>query len=127
MKYLVPLIVILFSLYSCSLLSNKNLPEPTLLHTGMIKNISVEQNQIYFSVTGVTPQPCYRFHSYEFEKSDHVINIRIYGRRTTNDPCPHVLSSVEDEISVPVVSGETYSFKFWRYEGATLDTTVTIP
>ena len=126
-KHLAPVLLIVFGMLSCSLLSRNDLPEPELLHAGRIKNIDARPTQIQFEVIAVTPEPCWRYHSYEYDKSDNVVDIKIFGRRTTHDPCPKVGSSVEGEITIPVESGNTYTFDFHRKYGGSLDTTITIP
>ena len=67
------------------------------------------------------------FASSKIESSNEVVNITIYIQRQTNDPCPDMVSSIESDITVPVGSGNTYLFKFWKYNETTLDTTIFIP
>ncbi len=127
MKKLTLLFLPVFILLSCSTSSNDELPEPIPADTEMIKNVVIQQDSIHFTLVNGTPTPCYGFNSVKIENSNDEVNVKVYVQNLTNDPCITVLSSIETEITVPVKSGNTYLFKFWKFENATLDTVITIP
>lgn len=117
----------LLMLLSCSTDSSEVLPDPRPVSTDFIKSINIDKTTIRFTVLSEVPQPCYKFHSSEVESSNATVSIKIYAQRTTNDPCLEMLSSIESEISLTVTSANTYLFKFWKYNDATMDTVIAIP
>ncbi len=120
-------LLLLLILLSCSTSSNNHLSEPVPADTEMIKSVVIQQDSIHFTVINGTPTPCYGFNSTKIESSNDVVSVKVYIQDLTNDPCITLLSSIETEITVPVESGNTYLFRFWKYGDATLDTTITIP
>ena len=126
MKHLI-LLSILFILLSCSIDSSNDLPDPHPANAKIIKSVNFDEDSVNFTVVSSVPQPCYSFASSKIESSNEVVNITIYTQRKTNDPCPDMVSSIESDITVPVESGNTYLFKFWKYNETTLDTTIIIP
>lgn len=92
-----------------------------------VKSVNFDENSVNFKIVSSVPQPCYSFSSSKIESSNEVVNTTIYTQRQTNDPCPDMVSSIESDITVPVESGNTYLFKFWKYNETTLDTTIIIP
>lgn len=123
---LLSLIIILGTLVtSCISDSGADLPDPFPVSADQIDSIRFDNDMVHFTVISGVPTPCYGFHSYQIERNDPEIDITIYSRLTTLDPCIQVFWSITSEVPVPVSPGTTYQFRFWRYGGATLDTVIT--
>jgi hypothetical protein len=117
----------LLPLLGCVTDSNQKLPEPKAVSTTLIKSTSIQERTIVFTVVCTTPEPCWKFVRFDNSTLGQSITTTVFAQRTTNDPCLQVLSSIEVPVTIVVPSNGTYSFRFWQYDGKTLDTTLTIP
>lgn len=125
MKLLSFLLIVGTLIISCISDSGADLPGPFPASTDQIDSIRFEEGIVYFTVTSEVPTPCSGFHSYKIERNDPEIDITIYSRVATLDPCIQVMSSITSEVPVPVSPGTDYKFRFWRYGDTTLDTMIT--
>lgn len=127
MKSLMPILLILVILFGCSTDSGEELPEPEPMETHSIKNVSFGEDTVRFKLVNIIPEPCWTFHSTEINPHEKSIWVTVLAQRTTNGACQQVISTIEPEVSIPVTSGNTYQFRFWKTHETTLDTTITIP
>ncbi len=56
-------------------------------------------------------------------KTDSVYSIKVFGRQPKNAVCLAVMISFEAPVTINIPSPGTYSFKFWRSDSTTIDTT----
>ncbi len=94
--------------------------------TGVIQNIELNNEKISFDViVGVTSSGWKLANpKIDFDAPDY--HIQFMGIRPTGPSFP-AMSSLETSITLDVVPGNTYTFKFWRHNEAPLDTTIAIP
>ena len=127
MKIAVVPFLIMLLFIGCLTDSGETLPDLTLLAANSIKSVTVSGRSVAFKVGCTLPQPCYTV-----VRTDHAIDgtdvsLTILGRRTTDDPCLEVLVNIDTEASIIVPSAGSYTFRFWRYDEKTIDTTLSIP
>jgi len=115
------------SFIGCLTDSSEKLLEPKAVSATIIKGAIFEGRTITFSVVCEIPEPCWRFAGFSTSTSGQSITTVIFAQRMTNDPCLQVLSSIEAPVTSVVPSSGVYTFRFWQYNGETLDTTLTIP
>ncbi|MCH8568729.1 MAG: hypothetical protein LAT67_10715 [Balneolales bacterium] len=96
------------------------------IYTQSVESIELSNGKISFDLVGLTPNPCWTAASPTYEKTGTTFNITQRGY-PSNQPCVDVLGTIETSISLNVAPGTEYTFKFWRFDEATLDTTITIP
>ncbi|MDZ7715338.1 MAG: hypothetical protein U5J95_03915 [Balneolaceae bacterium] len=120
------LIILLFLVAACNADPSGNLPDPEPIQTEQLKNITIDGLNVSFETINTIPEPCWELADYESSISNSEVVITIFGQRTTTDPCMQVVSSLEANVEITLPQNGTYTFKFFRYEGETLDTTLTV-
>ncbi len=125
MKTAVFLTLISLTLGGCITDTGEQLPEPWPVSVDSIKGLTIRRQVAYFVVCCTIPEPCWVFVRSDYSISGRSIAVTIYARRRNNDPCIQVLSSLDAPATIVVPSSGTYTFRFWRYGGQTLDTTLT--
>ena len=54
------------------------------------------------------------------------MNLKIFGKRATNDPCVQVLSSLDAKTTTVVPTSGRYIFHFWSTDDTSIDTTIVV-
>jgi hypothetical protein len=114
-------------LTGCLIESDERLPDPIAVSAEQIKSVDIVGTTIAFRVVCMVPEPCWKFVRFEDSMSEQTITTTVFAQRTTNGPCLQVISSIEAPVTLEVPSGGVYTFRFWRRDETTLDTTLTIP
>ena len=123
-RYLLLALAILVS--GCLTDSGEKLPDPKPVSATAIQSAGISGMAISIVVRCVVPEPCWAFTRTDYSKSSNTFAVTVFARRTTNDPCLQVLSSIDAPFNVTVDALGSYSFQFWRYDGTTLDTTLIV-
>lgn len=98
------------------------------LHTLRIGNIkATDDSVLQFKVKVETPDPCWTFLRYEYEKKGEDLLFTIIGRREKATACIQMIGTLETDISISLPAEGTYNCRFWCRNGETLDTTVVLP
>ena len=121
-----PLITVALLFTACLTDSGEKLPEPQAVSAYAFQSVNISGRYISVIVRCVVPEPCWTFARTDRSKSGNIFAVTVFARRTTNDPCPQVLSSIDAPFDAAVESPGSYSFRFWRHDGTTLDTTLTV-
>jgi len=69
---------------------------------------------------------CGKFSRSDVIKADSVYLIKILGREPKDAVCTAVLISFNAPVTINLPSTGTYTFKFWRSDSTSTDTTITI-
>jgi hypothetical protein len=126
MKIVFLILLISTSFLGCNLFSSGEEYKQQPLPVERIKSISMNDKSVKLNIICITPTPCWRFLKSEVFTLDDTFSTKMIGQITTNDPCITVIDSIEvlQEIKVPIKG--IYVFKFWQYEGYTLDTALVV-
>ena len=122
----IPFFLLGILFYGCVTDSGDKLPEPKAVSVNNIKAANVVGRSASFTVVCTVPEPCWRFVRSEITSSGNIVTATMIAQRTTKDPCLQVLVNIDAPATVTVASAGTYVFKFWRNDGSTVDTTLTI-
>jgi hypothetical protein len=103
----------------------EQLPAPLPSSAEFICRVTIQGRTVTFNIVCMIPTPCW-----EFARSDHSISgqfiaVTVFTRPRNNDPCIQVLSSIEAPVTIEVPSAGSYTFRFWRYDSISVDTTLT--
>ena len=91
-----------------------------------IQDIELNLNKITFDVSiGVTSSG-WQLASPRIELDNREYHIQFMIKRPTEPSLP-VMSSLDSSITLDVVPGSTYTFKFLRFNDVPIDTTISIP
>lgn len=126
MKYIFIALVLVIFINSCLTDSNDNLPEPQPVSAYEIKSVNVRGRYISIVAGCGTPESCWAFNRTSYSRSNNTFLITVFAQRTTNDPCLQVISSIDARFNTIVNAPGTYTFRFWRNDGTTVDTTLNI-
>jgi len=118
--------VVFFGIAGCMTDSGESLPDPIPVSAYLIESAQISARTVTLEVVCSVPEPCWAFARTEQARSGNSYFVTVYARRTTNDPCLQVLSSINASFSTTVEAPGSYTFAFWRYDGTTLDTVLTI-
>lgn len=116
-----------FAFASCSTDASSQTPTPVLLSAVAIDSVGVSMHTVTIRVVCTIPTPCWIFVRTEYSKQSNVFSVSVYGRRVSNNPCVQVLSSLKATLTAAVDSAGSYTFRFWRSDTSSVDTTVTVP
>ncbi len=121
--------ILLLTFFSIGCLTDQGakLPDSVAVPVDSIKSISITGKTVSAVVWCTVPTPCWGFVRTDQTVSGNNVHLKIFARNTTNDPCIQVLGSIEAPVRVTVPSAGSYTFRFWRYNNTTLDTTIAIP
>jgi hypothetical protein len=119
------LVAVIF-LVGCVTDSGEKSTESQPVDAYSIKSIQASGRTVSFQVACTVPEPCWAFTRTEYAKSGDAYAVTVFARRTTSDPCLQVLSSIDAPFSVSVGSAGSYTFRFRRSDGTTVDTTITV-
>jgi len=119
------LVLILLILGGCITDMGEQLPNVGPTSVDSIKSISMEGRTVSFIVSCPVPTLCYVFARSDYSISGQSVAVTVYVRSRDDYPCPQVIWSMEAPATVVVPSSGSYTFRFWRYGGQTLDTTLT--
>ncbi len=125
MKKPASLLLILLIFGGCITDTGEILPDVSRASVDSIKSIGVEGRTVSFTVASTVPTPCYIFVRSEYSISGQSIPVTVFVRPRNNDPCFQVLWSLDAPVAIVVPHSGSYTFKFWRWGGQTLDTTLT--
>jgi hypothetical protein len=118
--------VLILLLYSCSTNSD---PTDLIVRSsgvGEIVNIDSSSPNVSFRVLAGWTNSCGRLHHTDVTVSGQTYNIKVFGFQTKDEVCLAVMTAYEADININVQMPGNYTFKFWKSDGATLDTTLTI-
>lgn len=119
-------LITIVALAGCLIDSDEKLQDEGPVSAYLIKNATVSDRSISIVVTCETPNPCYCFTHTKHSRSANSYQVKVFARLITNDPCIHVVGSIDAPFNVTVESPGSYSFRFWRYDGTTVDTTLVV-
>lgn len=111
----------------CLINSEEKLPDIIPVSANLIKNANVSGRTISVVVVCETPNPCYCFTHTEHSRSANIYTVKVFARLTTNDPCIHIVGSIDAPFNVSVEGPGSFTFRFWRDDNTTVDTTLVIP
>jgi hypothetical protein len=129
MKLLPYTILCLVLLSSCNISnSNKSHFEGDihLVSALEIKDISIHDKKVKFTVICVTPDPCNTFNSIKSEVNNSTIYTKIYAKRWSQ-PCIQVFAGIEASFEITLPTSGEYTFSFWKSHHESIDTTLVIP
>jgi len=124
-KHLSLLVIVAFA--GCLTDSGEKLPDPIPVSAYLIKSANVSVRSISLVVACGTPNPCWCFTRTEHSRSANTYTVKVFAKLTTNDPCIQIVGSIDAPFNVTVEGPGSYTFRFWRYDGTTVDTTLVIP
>ncbi len=124
LKYLFLLMVV--TLAGCLINSEENQSDPIPVSANQIRNASVSGRTISIVAACETPTPCWCFSYTKHIRSANTYTVTVFARLTTNDPCITIVGSTDAPFNVTVEVPGSYSFRFWRSDDATVDTTLVV-
>lgn len=110
----------------CLIDSDEKLQDSKPVSAYQIKNATVSDRTISLTVSCETPNPCWSFTHIQHTRSANTYTVRVFARSTTNDPCITIVGSIDAPFNVTLESPGSYIFRFWRYDGTTVDTTLVV-
>ena len=117
---------ILIALGSCSSSSDQGdyfeRATPVLTQTVTAKTSTI----VSFLARATWGSSCGSFSRSEVARTDSVYFIKVFGRQPKDAVCLTVVISFEAPITVNIPSPGTYSFKFWKSDSTSKDTTFTV-
>jgi hypothetical protein len=118
-------ILLVLLLGSCSMFEQDEV-ERWPLTALSIQEIELHQNKITFDVLVEVTSSGWRLASPRTEFKNQEYSVQFMGFAPEGLSLT-VMSSLRASITLNVTPGSTYAFKFFRLNGAPLDTTITIP
>jgi hypothetical protein len=118
------LVLILLILGGCVTDMGEQLRDPEPVSADSISSIAIHARTASFIISCSVGDPCWRFVRSDYSISGRTIAVTIYARRI-NAICPAVVVSIKAPATIVVPSSGSYTFRFWRGGGQTLDTTLT--
>lgn len=118
-------ILLVLLLGSCSMFEQDEV-ERWPLTALSIQEIEFQQNKITFDVLVEVPSSGWRLASPKTQLKNKEYVVQFMGFASEGFSLP-VMGSLRTSITLNVTPGSTYAFKFFRLNGAPLDTTITIP
>ena len=67
---------------------------------------------------------CGRFSRSVVTKSDSIYSIKIFGKQPNNSVCATVMITFDAPVAVNITSSGSYTFKFWKSDSTSIDTTL---
>lgn len=124
-----PIIILLgaFMLVGCLTDAGENFTESRPVGATKFKSVSVSKQTISVLVTCELPNPCWKFVRIDYDKSGTTYDAKVFAAQTGERVCPQVIVYADVPLDVEVSGPGSYTFKFWRYDGTTLDTTIVVP
>lgn len=122
-----PIIILLMAFMLAGCMTDAGVSEPRPFSAGKFKSVNVSTRTISLLVDCQVPDPCWKFFRTDYNRSDMTYNAKIFAIPTGETVCPDVIGHVYAPLEVTVSGPGSYTFKFWRYDGTTLDTTVVVP
>ena len=113
-------------LTGCLTNSGENWAVPKKVSALSFDSVGVSGRTIFIVVRCGVPEPCWQFAKIDYVRLDNTFTITVLARRSTDNPCPEVMSSIPAPYVVTVESAASYSFKFWKNGGTTLDTILVV-
>ena len=100
--------------------------DATPLPVNSVSGVTYDGERATFGVYLRLPDGCTAPAREEVERDGAEVEVRIYGERRIAEPCPDLAPG--DFYSQVVVALEpgTYTVRFWKAEGETVDMTVTL-
>ena len=119
------LIIAFFGREGC--LSSPEEPQPEAYPVGSytINNIMVDRRSVSFDLTCGVPNPCYIYAHTEYVVSGDAVDITVYTRPRSNDPCIAILGAIDVEVEVFLPHRGDYRFTFHGVWSSS-DTLVTV-
>lgn len=117
-------IILMSAMVHCSEEAMVDSQPAVLLPATRIKEVALGNGSASFTISCVAPNPCYGFDRLEKAVKGTEMTIKIYGKRTTNDPCIQVVSNIDVTADLKMPKPGRYRVKFFGKNGATVDTTV---
>lgn len=119
------LIIAFFGREGCVSSPEEERPEAYPVGSYTINNITVERRSVSFDLTCGVPNPCYIFAHTEYVVSGNAVDVTIYTRPGSYDPCITILGSIDVEVEIFLPHRGDYRFTFHSVSGS-LDTLVTV-
>jgi hypothetical protein len=104
--------------------SNNTLSGP--ITANRIKSVQISNHTITFLVNCTIPEPCWEYARTDQAINGFEVNLKIFGKRATNDPCVQVLSSLDAKTTTVVPTSGRYIFHFWSTDDTSIDTTIVV-
>lgn len=102
-------------------------PPPIPVPVTSINSVTVSRYNIDFSLNVQTPEPCWKIAGFETELIDNRSYVAIFGQELRTKACRDTSRIAIGELRIPVQEPGEYKFGFWTINGATIDTTITVP
>ncbi len=125
MKKAAFLTLISLSFGGCITDMGEQLSDPKPVSADSISSIALQGRTVSFIVSCTVGDPCWRFVRSDYSISGRSVAVTVYARRISAT-CPAVVVSIKAPATIVVPFSGSYTFRFWRYGGRTLDTTLTI-
>jgi len=91
-----------------------------------IRMASKGASRVTFTAYASWGSSCGSYSRAEVGTTDSAFTIKIYGKEPKNAVCLAVMTTFEAPVTVFLPSPGAYTFKFWRSDSTSLDTTFTI-
>ncbi len=118
--------MLLLFFVGCNIFDNndEHLTLPSYVNSAMVTSTS--SSQVSFIAKASWHNGCGRFARADVTQNGLVFQIIVYGTQKKNDICTQAFIEFDAPVTIHIPSMGTYTFKFWRSDTSSFDTTFTI-
>ena len=88
------ILFLLLAVIGCTNSTDNNSTLSGPIPANRVKSVEISNHAITFSVNCTIPEPCWEYFRTDQAINGFEVNLKIFGKRTTNDPCVQVLWSL---------------------------------
>lgn len=94
-------------------------------YVGSVTVSSKTNNKVSFIAKASWHNGCGKFSHFTSTKTDNVFDITVYGEQPKDAVCTLAIIEYDAPIEISIEESGKYTFRFWRSDATTLDTTIT--
>jgi hypothetical protein len=109
---------------SCNILSD----DETASSKSPVKSISIlsqTNNKVSFMAKASWPNGCGYFSHFTYSKTNSNFYITVFGTQPKHATCTLAFIEYDAPVDLTIDKAGTYTFKFWRTDSTSVDTTIT--
>lgn len=89
-------------------------------------SVSAKTNKsIFFIAKATWHNGCGRFSHFTSTKSESTFTISVYGKQPKDAICTQAFIEFDAPVEIAISAAGTYTFKFWKTDSSSIDTTIT--
>lgn len=92
-----------------------------------LDTLNMAGDKLICSLTVQVPDLCWKIARYDVKDEDGKMVVKIIGEREKDALCAQMIGTLKTKVPLPVHKPGKYILRFWKAEGASIDTTLMVP